>query len=48
MTDGVTKKVSKSRLLDFGLSAKVYILANPYVVMLKRYDEGCSDTSEIL
>ena len=35
MTDGVTKKAKKSRLLDSGLSTKVYILANPYVVKLK-------------
>ena len=35
MTDGVTEKDSKSLLLDLGLSTKVYILANPYVVKLK-------------
>ena len=32
MTDGVTKKAIKSQLLDSGLSTKVYILANPYVM----------------
>ena len=35
MTDGVTEKANKSLLLDLGLSTKVYILANPYVVKLK-------------
>ena len=35
MTDGVTEKANKSLLLDLGLSIKVYILANPYVVKLK-------------
>ena len=35
MTDGVTEKASKSQLLDSGLSTKVNILANPYIVMLK-------------
>ena len=35
MTDGVTKKANKSLLSDLGLSTKVYILANPYVVKLK-------------
>ena len=32
MTDGVTKKAIESQLLDSGLSTKVHILANPYVV----------------
>ena len=31
----MTKKAIKSQLLDSGLSTKVYILANPYVVKLK-------------
>ena len=31
----MTEKVRKSQLLDSGLSTKVYILANPYVVKLK-------------
>ena len=35
MTDGVTKKVSKSLLLDLGLSTKIYILANPYIVKIE-------------
>ncbi len=35
MTDGVTKKVNKSLLLDLGLSTKVDILANPYILRLK-------------
>ena len=35
MTDGVTEKDNKSLLLDLGLSTKVDILANPYVVKLK-------------
>ena len=35
MTDGVTEKANKSLLSDLGLSTKVYILANPYVVKLK-------------
>ena len=35
MTDGVTEKDSKSLLLDLGLSTKVDILANPYIVKLK-------------
>ena len=42
MTDGVTKKVSKSLLLDLGLSVKIDILANPYIVKLKRDGEGSS------
>ena len=33
----MTEKDSKSLLSDLGLSTKVYILANPYVVKLK-YD----------
>ena len=32
MTDGVTKKAIRSQLLDSGLSTKVYILANPYII----------------
>ena len=32
MTDGVTKKDIKSQLLDSGLSTKVNVLANPYIV----------------
>ncbi len=48
MTDGVTKKANKSLLLDLGLSTKVYVLANPYIVMLKCDGEGGSDTSQIL
>ena len=35
MADGVTEKANESQLSDSGLSTKVYILANPYVVMLK-------------
>ena len=35
MTDGVTEKANESQLSDSGLSTKVYILANPYVVKLK-------------
>ncbi len=35
MTDGVTKEARKSQLLDSGLSTKVDILANPYIVQLK-------------
>ena len=30
MTDGVTKKVSRSQLMDSGLSTKASIKANPY------------------
>ena len=48
MTDGVTKKASKSQLLDSGLSTKIYILANPYMVKLKCDDEESSNTFEIL
>ena len=48
MTDGVTKKASKSQLLDSGLSTKIYILANPYIVKLKCDDEESSNTFEIL
>ena len=48
MTDGVTKKVSKSQLLDSGLSTKVCILANPYTVQLKCDGEGFSDETEVL
>ena len=40
MTDGVTEKASKSLLSDLGLSTKVYILGNPYVVKLKCYGDG--------
>jgi hypothetical protein len=36
MTDGVTKKAKKSQLLDSGLSVKIDILVNLYIVMLKR------------
>ena len=32
MIDVVTKKAIQSQLLDFGLSTKVYTLANPCVV----------------
>ena len=39
MTDGVTKKANKSRLLDFGLSTKIYMLENPHIVKLKCDDE---------
>ena len=35
MSDGATEKDSKSLLLDLGLSTKVDILANPYIVKLK-------------
>ena len=35
MTDGVTEKANESQLSDSGLSTKVYILGNPYVVKLK-------------
>ena len=35
MTDGVTEKAKKSRLLDSGLSTKVYNLGNPVVGKLK-------------
>ena len=35
MTDGVTEKANESQLSDSGLSTKVYILENPYVVKLK-------------
>ena len=45
MTDGATKKDSKSQLLDSGLSTKVYVLANPYIVKLKCYGDGSSNTS---
>ena len=45
MTDGVTKKVSKSLLLDLGLSVKIDILANPYIVKLKRDGEGSLGSS---
>ena len=47
MTDGVTEKANESQLSDSGLSTKVYILANPYVVRLKCYGEESSDTFEI-
>ena len=30
MTDGVTKKVSRSQLMDSGLSTKASMLENPY------------------
>ena len=43
MTDGVTEKANKSQLLDSGLSTKVNILANPYVVMLKCDGDESSD-----
>ena len=48
MTDEVTKKVSKCQLLDSGLSTKMYILANPYIVKLKCDGEDCSNTVEDL
>ena len=35
MTDGVTKEARKIQLLDSGLSTKVDILENPYIVQLK-------------
>ncbi len=35
MTDGVTEKVSKSQLLDSGLSTKLYNQANPIVGKVK-------------
>ena len=35
MTDGMTEKDRKSQLLDFGLSTKVSIKANPYTIQLK-------------
>ena len=35
MTEGMTKKVKKSQLLDSGLSTKVYNLGNPVVGKLK-------------
>ena len=35
MTEGVTKEAKKSQLLDSGLSTKVDILGNPYIVQLK-------------
>ena len=44
MTDGVTKKDSKSRLLDFGLSTKINMLANPHIVKLKCDGDEGSDT----
>ena len=36
----MTEKDSKSLLSDLGLSTKVYILANPYVVKLKCDGDG--------
>ena len=36
----MTEKARKSQLLDFGLSAKVSILENPYTIQLKYDDEG--------
>ena len=48
MTDGVTKKANKSQLLDFGLSTKIYTLANPCIVKLKCDGEDCSNTIEVL
>ena len=39
MTDGMTKKVRKSLLLDLGLNTKVCILANPYTDKLKCDDD---------
>ena len=47
MTDGVTEKAKKSQLLDSGLSTKMYILANPYILTLKCYGEDISDDIEI-
>ena len=39
----MTEKANKSQLSDFGLSTKVNILANPYVVMLKCDGDESSD-----
>ncbi len=36
----MTEEAKKSPLLDLGLSTKVDILANPYIVRLKCYDDG--------
>ncbi len=44
MTDGMTKKVRKSLLLDLGLNTKVCILVNPYTNKLKCDDVVGSDT----
>ena len=38
MTDGMTEKARRSRLLDSGLSTKAYKLGNPFIVRLK-YDD---------
>ena len=43
----MTKKAIESQLLDSGLSTKMYVLANPYVVTLKCYGEDISNDIEI-
>ena len=35
MTDGMTKKDSKSRLLDFGISTKTYKYVNQFIVKVE-------------
>ena len=48
MTDGMTEKDSKSRLLDSGLSTKTSIKVNPYTIQLKCYGEESRNTIEVL
>ena len=44
MTDGMTKKASKSSLLDLSLNTKACILENPYTDKLKRDGDVGSNT----
>ena len=47
MTDGVTKKAREGQLMDFGLSTKTCILANPYTIQLKCDGEDDRDVIEV-